>query len=201
MDGYVGIFRLLAVTPVWAAALFILVLCSPLGIMFVLADRSTGLFFNVSYSGVIGDMLLTIAILIGVTVLKRGAPLPTIWYGHSTIWPQIIWLLVCVAVGITLFISPSHSTPLTNETLPDRYHNLVVVPVYLFLVPAMALVIVYNGTVAEIVIGLLLVAIWACLVWFDYDNNRLNQPEYVHQRFGLHFQAGRIVENPNHRHD
>jgi hypothetical protein len=188
VNEYLGIFKLLAITPVWAIALFMFAVCSPLGIMFVLADRRTGLFFNVSYSGMIGDMLLTIAILIGVTVLQRGTVLPG-WAGNIPL--QFSWTVFC-CVTATRIMFKKRTFPLPTDTAPDFYHNLIVFPIYMFLVP-IALIIIWNGgTLPEITFGFGFVVIWATLAIGDYETGRLGQPRYVSCHFGLAFRNGRI---------
>ncbi|HEY4501424.1 MAG TPA: hypothetical protein VJI70_04175 [Candidatus Paceibacterota bacterium] len=188
MSEYEGAFKLLAAVPVWMTALFVAIMC--VAIPFVLADRTTGLFFNVSYSGVVGDLCLIIVILIGVTVIQRGALLP-VWF--SGMWPQVLWSAVCVTVGIILV---TMTTPWPTETWPDRYHNFVTVPIFLFLLPLMVLTIIYNGNRVEMVMSCLLVAIWGSFVLYDFRTERMNQPEYVTKKFGLQFQNGRIVKVP-----
>jgi len=182
---YEGVFALLTAVPVWLITLCICVICQTVG--FVLADRSVGLSFNVSYASVIGDLCLNIIILIGATVLQRNAPLPA-GFGSG---PQVLWLVVCITVGI---VFANMTAPLPNMILPDRYHNLVVVPVYLFLIPLMVLTILHNGTRSEIVVCCTLIAVWGLFFWFDFSHERLNQPEYIIKHLGLRFEKGRITK-------
>lgn len=181
----IGVFKLLAVVPMWAIALFILV--TTIAVPFIIADRATGLFFNFSYSGVVGDACLIVVVLIGVTVIQRGAPLP-LWF--AGVWPQVILATICIAIGVLLV---TMSTPWPIETWPDRYHNASVVPILLFLVPMMILVIFFNGTRIEWSIGLLLVMIWAVLVVYDFHDNRMNQPARLEKMFGIELVDGRFV--------
>ena len=85
MNHYTGIFQLFAVVPVWVVALFVLMI--GIGVPFVIADRTTGLFFNVSYSGVLGDLCLIIVVLIGTTVIQDGLPFPT-WFFKAAVEPE-----------------------------------------------------------------------------------------------------------------
>ncbi len=179
MGAHEGLFRLIAVSPVWAIALFVLVFCTSIGILFVLADQKSGLFFNVSYSGTFGDLCLTIAVLIGTAVIQRGAPLPT-WF--SSIGVQTSWFVCCSIIGIILATT---TTLWPTATWPDRYHNLVVVPLFLFIVPMTMLAVLYNGNRMEITAECFMVAIWAGLAYYDFRDNRLNQPEWLQKHFGI----------------
>jgi len=185
MNHYTGIFQLFAVVPVWVVALFVLMI--GIGVPFVIADRTTGLFFNVSYSGVLGDLCLIIVVLIGTTVIQDGLPFPT-WF--SSVWPQLVWAGVCLVVG---FVLVTADTPWPIATWPDRYHNFVVVPVLLFLLPLLLLAILYNGNATEMAMGGLLIVLWCGLGVYDFETERINQPEYVAKKFGLQFEKGRIV--------
>jgi len=177
MSEYSGIFALLARVPMWATVFVALVV--GMAIPFVIADRTSGLFFNFSYSGMIGDICLLTVVLIGATVIQREVPIPS-WF--AGMWPQIIWFAACIAVGVFLV---TVATPWPIATWPDRYHNAVTVSLFLFLVPLMALAILYGGNRTETTVALLLIAIWGGLVVYDFKNDRMDQPARLERLFGL----------------
>lgn len=156
------------------------------GVPFVISDRIQGLFFNVSYAGTLGDIGLFIVALIGTTVIQRGGPLPT-WFAGTT---QLAWLIICALIGYFL---ATKITPWPINTWPNRYHNGVIVPVFLFFVPMMLLATLCNGNRVEIATSFLLIAIWAALVVYDFKDDRIRQSERLERMFGLTLVDGRFV--------
>lgn len=181
---YTGVFSLLAGVQMWVIVFVALMI--GFAVPFVIADRTTGLFFNFSYSGTIGDICLMTVVLIGVTILQRGAPLP-LWFSSAN--SQIVWLIVCGTAGILLVML---TTPWPTATWPDRYHNAVVAPLFLFLLPLVLLAIWYNGTPTERGVSLLLVAVWLVFVFYDFAGERINQPARLEKLYGLKVVDGRL---------
>ncbi len=185
---YAGLFKLLATVPMWAVALFILLVGTSIGLSYLIGDKTSGVYFNTSYSSTMGDLCLCVVVLIGVTVLQRGEPIPE-WF--SGLRSQVVWFAISMTVGILLV---TVTTPLPHAEWPDRYHNFVVVPMYLFLLPMMLLAIMYNGSRAEVAAGCALMAIWAALVIYDFHDSRINQRQWLGERFGIRFEQGHIVK-------
>ena len=68
-----GSHYILTVLPIWLTALVLYVVT--LGAIFVLRDRFEGLFYNTSYSAMLGDGALMVAVLMAAEILKReGGP-------------------------------------------------------------------------------------------------------------------------------
>jgi len=191
MPDYVGIFKLIATTRWWVTLGVLLAV--GWAIPFVIADRGTKLFYNFSYSGMIGDLCLLIVICIGITMLQRGEALP-IWFSGGV--TQILWLIICIGMGAYL---GSADTPWPIESPADRYHNMITVPVFMFLLPLMILAIKHGGDEVEWPTVWVLVLVWAALGVYDGATNRLNQPKRLSRMFGVVLVDGKY-ENP-HLHD
>lgn len=188
MSGYVGVFALMAAVPMWIIVLVALII--GVVIPFVIADRVSGLFFNYSYSRMIGNIGLLTVILIGVTVLERGDPLPA-WFASTVL--QTSWLLICIVVGILLVVVNSY---LPIATWPDRYHNAVVVLLFLFFVPLAMLVIFNNGRYYEVVASSLLLVVWAAFGVYDLADDRIDQPARLEEQYGIVFSNEHFVRRP-----
>ena len=188
MSAYVGVYSILAAMPIWEVVFIGLVVGYALP--FLIADRTVGLFFNYSYSGMLGDIGLFTVILVGIEVVRQGLPLPA-WF--SSILPQTAWLVLCVAAGIFVVVT---NIVWPTDTLPNRYHNGVVAPLFLFFAPLMLLATFSNGSRFEIVVSVLLVAVWVSLVIYDYRSGRIKQNERLAREFGIHVILGRFQRLP-----
>jgi|SRR3989344_443338 len=185
MNEYVGVYAILAAMPMWLVVLVALVI--GVAVPFVIADQTSGLFFNYSYSGMIGDICLLVVVLIGATVIERGAPLPG-WY--ASMWAQAIWFVLCAAVGVMLV---TVTTPWPTAAWPDRYHNAVVVPLFLFFVPLLMLAVFRNGSPTEAIVCAMLTGAWVGLVYYDFADDRMNQPARLEREFHISLVHGRLV--------
>lgn len=185
MSAYGGVFGFLAYTPQWVTLL--IALTTGLAIPFVIADQKTGLFYNFSYSGMIGDLGFLVVLFIGIGVVQRGAPLP---YWFAGLWPQLLWFAVCVAIGAYLVTA---TTPWPIASWPDRYHNAVIAPLFLFLLPLLILATLSNGNWIEKTVTGLLIGIWAVLVLYDFAEHRINQPERLERQFNIELRDGQYV--------
>ncbi len=189
MSEYTGVFAILAKAPLWVILFFFFVV--NIGIPFVIADKKSGLSFNYSYSGIIGDLCCFLTVfVIGITVIQRGVSLPG-WINSA--WVQVIWLAICVAAGIYLITA---TTPWPITAWPDRYHNAVIVPFFAFFLPPL-LVAIWNGrNLTEWPAAFLLVAVWAALVVYDFKSDRINQPARLEKQFRIDIESGML--QPGH---
>ena len=163
-----GIYWLLVQVPFGASAFTLYFLT--LGMIFLLRDKKEGLYYNTSYSAMIGDgALLSIAVS-AISMLKAG--------GHQPEWltPQLQFMafLVSACVGLMWFLRDRPKYP------ADCFHHLVIAPLLLFLLITLVPVIIKNGTWGDIITMPCFVAIWAGLVRFDAKNGRLEQRKYHH---------------------
>lgn len=189
MVPYAGVFKLLYATEIWVA----LLVAGIIGVVipFLLADRKLGLFYNYSYSGVIGDFGFIVVIAIGMSVIQRGEPLPE-WL--LSYWFQLGWLVVCIAVGIKL---GKENFFLPTATWPDMYHNIVLVPIFMYFVMATGIPVVFvNGRTHEAVACVALVLVWLGLVLYDITDERIDQPARLQREFHIELRDGKFVKYP-----
>ncbi len=170
----VGSHWVLATLPIWATA-FILYMVT-IGVIFVIRDRCEGLFYNTSYSAMIGDGALIVAALMAAEILKRGGVSMPEWLqnqryhagaGLAGLMLGVIWLTL--------------DRP---EQWGDRYHHAIIAPVLLYLVITLLPVIFRNGSKNEKLATVFLVAVWVVLVVYDKKTKRLDQRNY--QYIGRH---------------
>lgn len=191
MNTYTGVFALFAATPIWAIVLVALYVSFAIPI--IIANRVSGLFFNYSYSGMIGDIGLLVVILIGATVIQRGEFLPS-WL--TSAWFQGVWLVSCIAIGIRLgrdnFLLPT-------ATWPDIYHNAISVPLFMFFGMLMFFATIFAGKPYEIQASIALVLIWGILVLYDFVDDRIDQPARLENQFALEFKSDDLESHSLYR--
>lgn len=172
----IGSYHVLAVLPIWATALILYMMT--IGVIFVLRDRYEGLFYNTSYSAMLGDGALIGVVLMAAEILKRGVvSLPE--------FPQSVYFHICFALvggvlGCFWWLRISHP-----QQWGDVYHHLVIVPLVVYLGLTLLPVIYYNGTRMEVIATICLIALWAGLVVYDLRSGRLDQRKYHNLRSHL----------------
>jgi hypothetical protein len=139
-----------------------------MGMIFILRDRCEGLFYNTSYSAMLGDGALVVVVLMAAEIVKRGS-LPE-WLPRGGY--HLVAAGVGVAIGLVWF----------GIDLPrqwgDRYHHIIIAPLLVYLSMTLLPVIVKNGTKIEKIATICLIAIWAVLVIYDAKVGRLDQRNY-----------------------
>ena len=164
-----GSYYVLYTLPIWATALILYVVT--LGVLFVLRDRCEGLFYNTSYSAMIGDGALLVVVLMAAGILQRGGILLPEWIKREQFFH-----VAAAAIGICLGVI--WLTLDKPKQWGDRYHHAVIAPLLCYLGITLVPVIYLNGTLAEwnSMIGLVLV--WIVLVIYDARTHRLDQRRY-----------------------
>lgn len=172
----VGSCWCLTVLPTWATVLILFMVT--IGVIFILRDRCEGLFYNTSYSAMIGDGTLLVVVLIAAEILKRGI-LPL----KSPEWMSLTEFHIFAGiVGAVLgFAWLELDQP---KQWGDRYHHLVIAPLLCYLLLTLLPVIFKNGTSVEITATICLIALWAVLFVYDAKTKRLDQRKY-HSLGGL----------------
>jgi hypothetical protein len=167
-----GIYWLMAQVPVWATALILLTLC--INILFPGRDKFEGLAYNISYASQIGDASLITCILISATVLQRMQAVPEMvhssYFQTSIITLSIAWPIAWIYLA--LFRS-------RQDTVMDKYHHLVIVPLLAYPFLALLPVTCYYGSSFELISFWLLFSSWVILVIYDGRTGRLQQTKYV----------------------
>ncbi|HEY4526386.1 MAG TPA: hypothetical protein VJK53_00820 [Candidatus Paceibacterota bacterium] len=156
-----------------------------IGLVWVLRRISAGEWFNVTYSGQIGDVALTALVLVGVSVLRNlESPLPA-WLGSAT--AQWIWLTACFGLGL-LALKFGHR-PIFEEQAPEILHGFVIVPGLLYLVTTMVAVTIVAGAWRALAVEIIILVFWVVLVWIDQITGRADQTTY-HAATGQYFLFG-----------
>lgn len=169
MDHLVGIQKFLATTPMWVTASIIILFA--IVAMWILRRVSAGEWYNVTYSGQLGDVALTVVVLLGIDVLRSfDLPLPA-WAG--TEWGQLALLLVCYVIGLLLL-----EKHIMTMQLPEIVHGFIVVPVLLYLVVTALIVTIIAGMWGILSAEVGLIGFWAFLFYVDITTGRANQVAY-----------------------
>ncbi|MFA6353341.1 MAG: hypothetical protein WCW93_00165 [Candidatus Paceibacterota bacterium] len=162
-----GSYYILTVLPIWATAILLYFLT--MGVLFILRDIFEGLFYNTSYSAVLGDGGILVIPLMAAGILQRGAPLP--WWVRGWEYHQI-----AVCLGLLLgMIWLALDRP---KQWGDRYHHLVIAPLICYMGGTLLPVIFTSGTCLEKLATIFLIALWAGLVVYDAKTHRLDQRNY-----------------------
>lgn len=142
-------------------------------------ELSEGVPYNLSRGSKYGDRALIICLLLGISILQRsGAVLP---HYVNNIYNQVGTVGFAILVGIAWQMHDVSARAV--NTVTDAAHNLIVVPIFVFLFLVMAPVFVYCGTPKECGMALLLVIFWAVMVCWDAKLGRLDQPGWFERRF------------------
>ncbi len=181
----VGSHKFLEWMPVWGTA-FILYMVT-IGMIFLLRDLFEGLFYNTSYSSMLGDGALCAVVLMSAEMLKRGESPPQ--------WTQSLKFHVGAAIVAVLFGFTWWSLDHPKQ-LGDIYHHLVIAPLLFYFALTLLPLILGRGTTREVVATFAMILIWASLVVYDGFSQRLHQRGY----YGLDEHLKKIlVEKKNRR--
>ncbi len=178
MNNLHGSYYILTALPIWATALILYMATQ--GVLFILRDRYEGLYYNTSYSAVLGDGALVVVGLMAAEILQRGASLP--WFVQGWDYHQVAGSLGAL-IGI---IWLAHDCP---KQWGDRYHHAFIAPLLCYLGLTLLPVIFWNGTWMEIAATIILILLWAVLVVYDAKTNRLDQRNY--RKLGMRVDAVR----------
>jgi hypothetical protein len=165
----VGIHKLLATTSMWVTGGIMILVA--IAAMWILRRVSAGEWFNVTYSGQLGDVALTFVVLLGIGVLRNlDVQLPA-WVGAE--WGQLTLLFVCYVIGLLLL-----EKHIMSMQLPEIVHGFVVVPILLYLVATTLIVTIVAGMWGILAIEAGLIGFWAFLVYVDFKTGRADQVAY-----------------------
>jgi hypothetical protein len=170
-----GIYWLLFSLPLGATTFALYALT--LGMIFILRDMKEGLFYNTSYSAMIGDGALLAVVVSAIGILKQGG-VPPVWF---TAQLQMGAFGMSIVVGMIWFLRDRPRCP------ADRYHHLVIAPLLLFLLLTLVPVIIKNGTRWDNALMVCFVAVWVGTLGYDVVTNRLDQRHY--HNLGFHLNA------------
>ena len=160
MNTLYGSYWVLALLPIWATALILYFLV--VGVLFILRDRCEGLYYNTSYSSVLGDGALLGVVLIGADILQCFERVPDFTDG----WFHILVGVFSIAFGCLWL---DRDKP---KQWGDRYHHMVIAPMLAYLLITIVPVIFLNGTGIEVIATICLLLFWVDWVLFDYIHHR-----------------------------
>jgi len=168
---FVGSYLALSVLPMWATvAIFVaLLLAIPVG-----RDITEGMMYNISYSSAVGDFGLMVAVLIAVTILKRGVTKFPRWLQSGRV--QFFLALVSFTLGTVACITTIASR---QGQVMDVYHDIVVAPLFLYLAITLLPIVFRDGTKVELSVAVFCILSWALLGWFDANHQLLNQRQWL----------------------
>lgn len=168
MENLHGSYYVLSVWPIWATALILYAVT--MGVLFVLRDRCEGLYYNTSYSAVLGDGALVVIVLLAAGILQCGEVLFPIWAQKGSF--HLLALLASIILGLFWVMIDD------PKQWGDKYHHLVIAPLFMYLAVTLLPVIYLNGTRGEWIATICLVLLWAGLVAYDAKTHRLDQRNY-----------------------
>ena len=142
------------------------------GVYFVGRDIFEGVPYQVAYSAAIGDAGLIVAILIAVSAFHRESH--NIYSYALSLKKQLVVVFVSTFAGIIFAVYKIVYVKKTNQWV-DAYHDIFIVPVYIFMWIILVPIVKNNGTMNEKISIILFVCVWGILVTVDVLENRLNQ--------------------------
>ena len=162
------------------------------GVLFLFRDFFEGHYYDVSFASVIGDAGLIGVILIGAEILKNQGAVSADW--ARSVYCHCICALAAIGAGAFLLVRVRRQQRWFGE-YADRYHNIVVVPIFSYLVITLLPVIFYQGNSFEKKATIFFIALWVILVCIDSRTDtrktkRLEQQAYLKAR-GVHLRSSR----------
>ncbi len=146
-----------------------------------------GIPYNVSYASLLADVGLGLVIVIGAEIFKDDHLVKILMKApRGFIYSKgyhVLVLLVAACVAALLEVVPS---PLNKPQVMDIYHNIVVVPLFMYLLATTYPAIVSLGNMRQRRFAFWLLMLWAAAMVFDMATDRLAQRPWL-ERHGMHF--------------
>ena len=178
-----GSHYLLTNMPVWAIAMALYFVTK--GVLYVIRDVSEGIPYDISYASVPGDMGLIGVVLVASAVLQRERDIAPIWTSRLTY--HALSIAICIGIGLVLKALALLSYP------ADVYHNVVIVPLLLYLLMTSLPVIFAIGRRYERVGCVLLLSLWVGCFVFDLETGRLQQRTWLENRIEELFRGAHMT--------
>ncbi len=135
-----------------------------------------GVAYNVSFASNIGDLALCAMFGIGILVLQHQNVLPPMWLRGTPVQLGVL-VIVAAVMGVATYLEDLKSP----KQWMDIYHNVVVVPVFLYLVILLGSVIWVDGTKTQVLAAVACCAVWVILLAVDILDGRLNQRKWIEE--------------------
>lgn len=167
-----GIYSLLSKRPIWETSAILLSILAVIPIGKSVLD---GFLYNISFTSIVGDPIgLVTALKIVIVVLQRG---PVYVPQHMEKFlknSRMHWLFAFLSfsfgVALHLLMAAFHGV-----TLMDTYHDLVVLPMFIYLGITLIPVMCFNGKRKEKFFFWGFITLWLSLYLVDVNNNLMFQ--------------------------
>lgn len=167
----VGVYWALSISPIWVIAMFLYGMSS---VIYVARDIFEGMPYQVAYSAQIGDAALFCVVLLAAGILQRGiVRIPYVLRWQTT---QVGIFVASFCLGAVACITTLASR---SGQGADIYHDLWVAPLIMYFAATLLPIIFLNGTRVEKVATVCSIFLWAGLVFYDIDHNRINQRQWL----------------------
>ena len=127
--------------------------------------------YNVAYSASWGDAALTGFLVIAAWIIQQQNFIPADWM-ESIAFHYILISLTALSSIIYFLIS-------TPKQVMDKFHALVIVPLFTYFILSTVPIYVLYGGLVKIIIGFFLLLFWLILVIYDGKNERLDQRKWI----------------------
>jgi len=169
--------------PLWG--LFLLLISLAISVLLITRGKWEKVNYNFSICSSIGDSFLIAAILMATEILKRDGVVPEFCNLPEY---QLAWLIISIMAGLTL-AARGHLISGKWGKGTDLYHNLFIVPMFIFLLATTYPITYYQGSPQEKLSALLLLIAWLLTLLFDLATGRLDQRSWARKKdLSSHFQ-------------
>jgi hypothetical protein len=135
-----------------------------------------GVAYNVALSSKWGDLALICCVLIAANILKKqNVEIP--WIFRRGFHTTCVTMAPLVGIGLQVRAAAAHGWRFGE--LMDGYHNLVIVPVFLYLLVATLPIVHLYGTRAQVLRTFAFLLLWGSLVCYDFVTGRLEQRSWL----------------------
>jgi hypothetical protein len=140
--------------------------------------------YNHSLSGKYGDLALSLALMIPAQILQQQAPRG--WLADPSL--HMVVLVILLVIGLILWNEDLANRTKKSRTTPfmEQYHNVFVVPLFLYLLLFGFVLSLHQGTSPELALFFAYLVIWFGLFLFDASDGRLDQQQYRRRYFEEH---------------
>ena len=169
-----GIYHWLQQSPTWLTFAVLFFFC--IGVVPLGRKLFEGTAYNVALSSKWGDIGLICSIVVAARILKRQT-VQVRWF-EGLVFPITV-LVVGLAIGVCLHIRTMVGHSWMFGPVMDAYHNLIVVPLFFFLLALTLPIIWLHGAAIEKALTLISLALWVVLVLYDLKTGRLDQRRWL----------------------
>lgn len=163
-----GVHYLLAVSPVLVT--FLVIYGLSVLVLGPMRHWFEGYPYNACYSSTLGDIALTLYVLVGVKALRTGGM--TIWFGDISM--QVMLAALCLSVGMVWQRFVVFSAKGKRGTVADAYHNIFVVAMFAYFI-ALLLPVLWS---AQWMSAWGCIGFWGATIAIDGFIGSLDQGKY-----------------------